>query len=102
MTDLISFVRARLDEREALYRKFVQPPADPRSGPHESWAMRDVAAQRAIVDQYDSCLRTEQACYEMCIDAPYVPGLVMAFKASVQFLAAIDSDHPDYDETWKP
>jgi hypothetical protein len=29
MTDLISFVRARLDEREALYRKFVQPPADP-------------------------------------------------------------------------
>lgn len=91
------FVRARLDEREALYRKIVQPPLDPPGGPHESWAMRDIAAKRAIVDtyvfaeqKYDRTLRT------------FDQGAVDAREDDVRHLAAIDDSHPDYDESWRP
>jgi hypothetical protein len=95
MTDLISFVRARLDEREALYRKFVQPPADPRGGPHESWAMRDIIAKTAIVDAYEIARDADSV-------GAHLAGTVYGLGCAVAVLAAIDSSHPDYDESWRP
>jgi hypothetical protein len=91
VTDLVTFIRARLAEREALYRKFVQPPADPPGGPHESWAMRDVAAKRAIVDAYENAV-------DMQDQPPYIAGLTYAIAE----IATVDENHPDYDESWRP
>lgn len=76
--DLIAFVRARLDER--------QDGLD-----WDCWETRDIAAKRAIVDEYEACL-TNSAVNKLVIHA---------LEWTVEKLAAIDSDHSDCDPKWR-
>lgn len=103
MTDLVTFVRARLDEEEYRQggptltkiaqdgsRTVVKKTAFSR-------AARDVAAKRAIVD----ALERNPA----LVGDPKDPLRNMAhahWVQAVRHLAAIDSEHPDYDESWRP
>lgn len=104
MTDLISFIRARLDEEE--YRqggptltKIAQDGS--RTVVKKttfSRAARDVAAKRAIIDAYKAAERV----YEDLDGDNGSYAASCAWYLAVQHLAAIDSDHPDYDESWRP
>lgn len=89
--DLIAFVRARLDEREAEARETADLDSDFWAGVrgdgtffamHDpAWVLRDVEAKRKIVDAYER--------------APDWSG-----REDVRWIAAIDADHPDYKQEW--
>lgn len=132
MTDLISFVRARLADREVLAKAAT-------NGPWESLDHGDrlIAPYGADGEDFEYVLTSEPA--ENGDDADYVAahhpawtladiaakraivdayvfaeqkyertlrtfdqGAADAWEDVVRHLAAIDRSHPDYDETWKP
>jgi Family of unknown function (DUF6221) len=74
VSDLVAFLRARLDEDEAV----AQPWAPPR------W-LREVEAKRAIIAEYE---------------APFGSHLRLGLYFAIVQLAAIWHDHPDYDPAW--
>jgi hypothetical protein len=109
VSDLVTFLRARLDEDEAEARATADADA-------EFWAdikgdsthfarhdparvLREVAAGRAIlalarvIDGMASAIQEEWP-------SPHVP--VIGSEALLYPLAAVYSDHPDYDEAWRP
>lgn len=114
MMDLVTFVRERLAERE---QKTIR--TDPmihwadREGGYvnlgngelfvgkanathvaandPAYVLRDIAAKRAIVDEYEACA-TNSAVNKL---------VVHALEWTVEKLAAIDSDHSDCDPKWR-
>lgn len=88
--ELINFVRARLDEREASFTDDWRWAAGLINGAN-SWEERDIAAKRVIVDEYEACV-TNSAVNKLVIHA---------LEWTVEKLAAIDSDHPDCDPKWR-
>jgi hypothetical protein len=136
MTDLISFVRARLTDREVLAKAATNGPwesldhgdrliapygadgedfeyvltsepaengddADYVAAHHPAWTLADIAAKRAIIYAYEFTV----AQYEKLIAhrvGTWEAGLMASAEDAVRHIAAIDSSHPDYDETWKP
>lgn len=98
MTDLVTFVRARLDARTLA----MEEQNWPREHSYKrGWEERDVAAKRAIVDAYEFTA----AQYEKLIAyrvGSWEAGLLSSAEDAVRHLAAIDDSHPDYDESWRP
>jgi hypothetical protein len=83
MSDLVAFMRARLDE-------WAQDPA----------RVREVEAMRAIVDAYEAVLGE---CATMLRDRrPRKYGEHDGLRIAVANLAAVWRDHPDYDPGWAP
>lgn len=81
LSDLVAFLRARLDEDER-YASY--------GGPTNSWAPRvraDVEAKRRMLDLWD---RQDEA--HECADQDTLRGLMALPYAS----------HPDFDPTWIP
>jgi hypothetical protein len=115
--ELIAFLTARLDEDEAALAadatddggrfldaddqtvRFVERFAD------EDRVLREVAAKRAIVDNYR---RTATACLNVTgpeLDTPgyaEMRGARDAFRAACTSLAVVYIDHPDYRREWRP
>lgn len=88
MTDLMAFLRARLDERAADATRIHRDDCDSAIAPdfpgpcdcgEPAWVLREVEAKRRQLDLVNS------------------PG-----PMELRLLAFSYSDHPDYDETWRP
>jgi hypothetical protein len=92
--DLTAFMTARLDEKEQFARA-ARLPAKNRAR-----LLREVEAQRNILARYaDTLARME--------DDDYPAGVARDQAREYEDfvlpnLAAIDSDHPDYDQEWEP
>ena len=112
MSDLVTFLRARLDEDEAAAKaardaKCLPWQDDEWSDQPEEWighydrhgperALREVAAGRAILRWHPS----EQMRH---IDASRCPQCEFTWPCpTVRCLAAVYSGHPDYQQEWKP
>ena len=105
---LTEFVTARLDEEEAAMLAFIgredlEKPAK-RAGPR---MLREVTAKRAIVASYSHAWERYQDELEVDGSSKYDDGALAewrekwyALEPVGRFLAAIWSDHPDYDPTW--
>ena len=76
--DLMTFLRNRLDEDEAILSV------------RASRAAREVEAKRRIVDRVEDCPHP-----------PRVGGWCADCDGFLRLLAAIYSNHPDYDPGWK-
>jgi hypothetical protein len=102
MDDLIAFITARLDEDEADIdtRDHDSGQCDYLRGVHlePERALREVAAKRAILKQYQDSrnLLSKQETYDL------VRAGVAALRVAVMFLATVWSDHPDYRQEWAP
>jgi len=109
-TGILAFLSARLaDARPSevcgCYDADHRPPCTPR--PWAERRLREIAAKQAIVaavlvyeqkidGEWGCCHTAEEIAAGVCddIDPDSIPAL--------RHLAAIDSDHPDYDQRWKP
>lgn len=121
-SDLVVFLRTRLDEDERTVRaatqgywvwsrEFVTPPGYHHRtvGPLEpgdaayiaAWAparaLREIHAKRQIVDQYAEVTHNDTD-----DDYEYADGWANALGLAVRLLAQTYADHPDYLEEWKP
>jgi hypothetical protein len=116
MSDLVAFLNARLDEDETAARAAARGPWMSGTGTdavaehvarHDpARVLREVAVKRAIVEFYvepPNGFRTGNA--EAISDAEgergRAPGLLTVIEAIALDLAAVWSDHPDYDPAWK-
>lgn len=127
--DLIEFVRARLDEREALAKQATtvggklwhRGPVEhdqvliSETGhriiigagsalPHiaandPAHVLRDIAAKRAIVDSYAADPNIRS---RGGVGGVYGVGRNQGFAYAVECIAAIDADRPDYNPSWRP
>ena len=96
MSDLIQFLRARLDEDEGWG---LSPECGQYQDPDR--VLREVEAKRQIVDlyEYEDQIPTPHRMKDL--DHASAMGTKTAIGRSLQFLAAIYSDHPDYHEEWR-
>lgn len=126
ISDLLAFVNARLDEKEALANRaepwpYGSDPATawigiPGPNPLYVWAhmtthnparvLRDIAAKRALITfalQNAASVDGEWACShsaeEIAADECQDYGRDAAYEV-LRPLAAVDSDHPDYRQEW--
>jgi hypothetical protein len=120
--DLIAFLTARLDEDEAVAKRAADRMGSPdwrqgeaddgrdivMMGEHEvgmhsligahiarhdpARVFREVEAGRAILAEYDRAL----------VKAPGNVPLISTLKRLMQARAEVYSDHPDYDQAWRP
>lgn len=99
MDDLIAFLRARLDEREAragLHDRdcvtlddTFEGTTDPCDCPEPAFVLADVAAKRRILDFIDE-------------DPPFLDGGSWAYLDPILRLLALPyADHPDYRQEWR-
>lgn len=115
--DLVEFLQARLDEEAATAEKIKTYLAAGGSTLHFSVyettpegelrrdlavynptrLLHDVEAKRRIVDAY---IRSKDLAEGMGQVAMYA--VVKALENMLRLLAAIDANHPDYDERWRP
>lgn len=108
MTDLVAWLRERLDEDERVARSaregFFQPEtlsifAAVSDAAHvithdPARVLRQVAAHRRILDEYEQTV--EYYATHRAAPAGELHGLLFAVKA----IASIYSDHPGYDTAW--
>lgn len=99
MSDIVEFLRARLDEDEAAAAHMDCPCAqDAALAPDcPERVQREAAAKRAIlaIHEYE-WLGPDDAAWKGCpLDVEEWP------CRTVRVLAAVYSDHPDYDPKWR-
>ena len=80
MSDLAAFLKARLDEDDQR----AERGSPSRYDNTVSRAHREVEAKRKILAEHERATPSAQLRYALLL------------------LAAVYSDHPDYDEDWKP
>ena len=109
MTDLVAFLRARLDEDEANSAvihvdycfEVLEPPGVCNCG-YPARVLRDVEADRKLLAALEAAQR-EQPVPDSWGDDPYDPavsfsaGEYAGLLPAAKFRAAVYSDHPDYD-----
>ena len=117
--DLIAFVNARLDEKaaaawavhnvaqcDALLYEEDMPAAAARTPDcdcgYPARALREVEAKREIVRAYEWTAARKADGGGIERNYHFRSGQVNALETAVQCLAAVDSDHPDYRQEWKP
>lgn len=99
MSDLVAFLTARLDEREAQHTSNWRNECD-RCGEHSPcWTMRDIEAKRKLID-WHSAQRSDETPWgdpvQICRCGYDLP------CSTLRMLALPDVDHPDYKEEWRP
>lgn len=123
MTDLTAFLAARLDEdeREAKYalEKLSEcagiQVSDPEDGGNvghmvaysfhvrrhnPARALREVEGMRAIIERYERACAVPESV--VTFTAGQDDGYRQACLDAIRDHAAIHSDHPDYQQEWKP
>jgi hypothetical protein len=101
MSDLTEFLLARLDDDEREMAEAIQQ----RHGGR--WTLRrdpsrfaaDVQAKRAIVGMYTNVQMGEGWDGEPAVLGGAEPE---TYYETLQHLATVYADHPDYDEAWRP
>jgi Family of unknown function (DUF6221) len=88
MADLVAFLHARLNEDETWGM-------DPECGYYQDpdRVLREVEAKRAILAEHDV---RHDPCDAHNASLESIP------CPTLELLAAVYRDHPDYDPTWKP
>ena len=119
LSGIVAFLSARLDEDELaakiaavddawdLLRRMIPPEPGPLKRNNRLLAafnparvLREVEAKRNIIARYEDCLTRQED-----QDYPHAPAAEQAREYEdfvLPNLAARYSDHPDYDEDWKP
>lgn len=107
MSDLVDFLRARLDEQAAkahastewfgpweLENDHAFDPADAEFIAYQTarHTLREVEAKRQIVNMYERHVHDYYRAWTSALP-PY---------RTIQHLASIYADHPDYREEWRP
>ena len=107
MTDLVEFLKARLDEDEERLDTIdhVQAPAG-----HMARERREIEVKRRIVDEHTTVVlrggsgaryyETTRAC-RSCEPPKQFPETAVPCR-TLRLLALPYADHPDYDESWRP
>lgn len=103
MDDLITFLRARLAEREADYSKGLKDYDLDSVNGDESWifaecqrGLRDVEAKQAILDEFSAA-----TAFSLLPDTPG-GGYASALATVARLLALPYVDHPEYRAEWTP
>ena len=96
MSDLVAFLRARLDEDERELEK--DPPVGLGYANLPARIHREVEAKRAILGEYAPIAKADDGSHE----PEYAYGWADALGVAVRALAAVYRDHPDYDPGWIP
>jgi hypothetical protein len=114
MSEIVEFLKARLDEDETIARDANTSPemvtGIPRSyasAPvaihiarhHPERVLREVEAKRRIVHEYEVEVDRGPAGSRLEFEARH-GGILDAYRASLRILAAAYSDHPDYRQEW--
>jgi len=93
VSDLVAFLRARLDEDEGILSV------------HNGRVMREVEAKRRIVRSYEITQRIVDS-HDRLPSSPEAREQAVlvadAWRQAVEDLTLPYSDHPDYDEKWSP
>jgi hypothetical protein len=114
LSDLAAFLNARLDEDEAAARAATaglwpapigsDAVADHIARHDPRRVLREIAFERGIVEFYvepPNGIRTGNVEPLGGAEGGSVPGLLTVIEALALDLAAVWSDHPDYDPAWK-
>ena len=114
MSDLVSFLTARLDEDEKIASvlagdKWGWPQPQPGFADHvarhsPARVLREVEAKRAIVALHEPLPSSygEPSVCPSCWPQPWIGTHPLAPCPTMRNLAAVYSDHPDYDPEWSP
>lgn len=116
MSDLVTFLRARLDEQE-LAAKHSSQIAQSVPMLEREWRVRDAQAKRRIVDEYERQVQLSEENVRRCVEIGrhgwddrltnlrthgwQLDGRVAALLFAVQTHAAAYDTHPDYDPAWR-
>lgn len=101
MDDLIAFLCARLDEREARHAADWWQECKVCREPDPCWHVRNVEAERRIVERYEQAAR--DATILTTSEDRWDARIERASLADVlKLLALPDASHRDYDERWRP
>jgi hypothetical protein len=95
VNDLVSFLRARLDEEKEYYETLLE--SIQQYLPRQARALRDVDAKRRIVDEYEHWRDVAKR-----DDDPQSATFALGLHAALLRLALPDDQHQDYREEWKP
>jgi hypothetical protein len=120
--DLIEFLRARLDEDEAVAVDGAEYAR--RQGGHEGGAnwelaespeyltvyvsparvLREVEADRRLIDEVDEAIEGYEGDLDTApLDAEsWIKSAIGDLRRVLKLRALRFSDHPDYDEAWRP
>ena len=108
--DLTTFLAARLDEDEAAAIAWVTVFSNPTAAQREHIArndparvLREVAAKRAILAAHKHRFEGHGdafGCDTCHWDRDYGMPLGVEWCTTLRALAAVHSDHPDYDPSW--
>jgi hypothetical protein len=108
VTDLIGFLRARLDTDESRARMHdvhdsgLTHPYDPSNPCDPTRVLAVIAAQRAIVAAYGALTSdTELDRHREAVPLARVQGTRSGLGFAVQQFAQIYASHPDFDPDWR-
>lgn len=91
MTDLVAFIRARLDEREAWANALMQnAEASDLARQEGLFALRDIEAKRRIIDRCENAFNAGDGGSRF-LAADVLLLLVSAYE-----------NHPDFPKDWRP
>lgn len=105
MGDLIAFFTARLDEKEpakicGCLDANHWPPCTKSVADSKDRAWREIAAGRQLLAWYADSVDASAAFKEMLGTGTHMAVAAESYLNAILALAAIDSDHPDYDPAW--
>ena len=95
MSDLVAFLRARLDGEKEYYETLLE--SIQQYLPRQARALREVEAKRRIVDEYEHWRDVARR-----DDDPQAATFALGLHAALLRLALPDDHHPDYDPEWRP
>ena len=93
---IVEFLNARLDEAEEDIELAGRDPIDWCYTKPE-WVRADVMAKRAIIEDYET-----YAAYYRDSRTPSAEGQRFGLLLAVARIAETYSEHPDYQQEWKP
>lgn len=93
---LVQFVTARLEERKVIAQKWLQPHAPNSTRPAVERMLVDLEATRKIVANARTALDQAWQLGEEAREAT----AHLAVR-TLQHLAELDDDHPDYEQAWQ-
>lgn len=100
---IIEFLEARIaeDMEEAAWYGNTEYFEGGWTKAHTGRVLRECAAKRAIIGSQQSCVAAEAK--EGDLGPKLVArGMHVGLELSMKFLAAVYSDHPDYQQEWAP
>lgn len=105
MDELIRFFKARLDEKEpakvcGCLDANHWPPCTKSVTDWKNRAWREIAAGRQLLAWYADSVDASELFREKLGTGTHMAAAAESYLNAIRALAAIDSDHPDYNPAW--